>query len=248
MSRSIRFGTALAAFALFTTFSTVAAPAARAADKNIEVDLPNFESGNDLSEVSSEDIAPFDRVSRPNQVEITASSWVPVGLSLPSRVDGVSTFHSAGVPMFGAAIVSPVGEPGRAIELLFRSGISALRVERDGLSSYTGTLQRTTQNLFLVPIQLGIEARPKKLHWKALGLFGSASALPVLALTQRSAFDEGKTYFGLGGEMALGAESSLGWMGLGTSSLLIEAHSSLGVLNGDILRASGVRAGLRVQL
>ncbi len=242
MSHSIRFGAALAVIALF------ASPLVRASDKNIEVDLPNFESGNDLSDVASEDIGPFDRVSRPNQVEVSASTWVPVGLNLPSRVEGVSSFRSAGLPMFGAAILSPVGEPGRAVELLFRSGISALRVERDGLSSFTGTFQRTTQNLFLVPIQLGLEARPKKLHWKAIGFFGSASALPVLALTQRSAFDEGKTYFGLGGEMALGAESSLKWMGLSASSLLLEAHSSLGILNSEILKATGIRAGLRVQL
>ena len=70
----------------------------------------------------------------------------------------------------------------------------------------------------------------------------------MLALTQRSAFDEGKTYFGLGGEMALGAESSLKWMGLSASSLLLEAHSSLGILNSEILKATGIRAGLRVQL
>ena len=118
------------------------------------------------------------------------------------------------------------------------------------MASFTGPAAPTTQNMYILPIQFGIEARPKRLRWKWTGLYGGASLLPLLALTQRSAIDEGKTFFGLAGEVNLGVENSLGWVAsaLSSSSVMLEGHGSAGTLSGEIFKAVGVRAGLRVRL
>lgn len=217
--------------------------------RGVQVDLPTWESAGEISEFE-EQPGSFRAVDRPSYVELHTSSWVPNQLALPSRVQGTSTFEAGPVPLVGLAFLVPVGDPDRQVDLAFRTGISAIRVERQGYASVTGVPQLSKQNLYLLPVQLGIEARPKRLRWKALSLFASASVVPILALTQRSIFDAGRTYFGLSGEVSVGLESTLGWVNpdLSTASLTIEGHGGAGALSGEILRGGGVRGGVRVRL
>jgi hypothetical protein len=158
--------------------------------------------------------------------------------------------------MLGFGFLSPSGQWGDSVDVSVRTLLSAVQLQREGVVAGVEGSRLLQQRMVVLPIQLGLQARPRALRWRDVGLYSGLSVASLLALTQGNALAEGRTFLGFSSELSFGVEAELSafWRNVAlpgfsrVSSLALEGHLSGGTLRGELLQASGVRAGLRVAL
>jgi hypothetical protein len=206
--------------------------------KALEMDPPLKDSSSwaELDERMKED------ASAPNEYEFSAAAEYPNGFSPSSRLTDVGGFSSTALPTFGLETYRPTGRSLFSTPLTLKLGVSFSVLNRSALVTGAGVANLTSsQNLYLLPLNVGLEIRPSSLSYKSFHTYFGVAAVPMIGLTDREAFDDGATLLGIGGQVSVGATAKI-TNGL---SLDLGLNAMTGVLGGSRLTEEGVLVGLR---
>jgi hypothetical protein len=229
----------IGAFSALAAFFGACVAQAATSGGNSTVDVPRSELL-----VSSPPAARAERSARPMRLELAASSWVPSSLALDSQVRDASPFRGSGLLGVGLAFHSAPWLEYERFAASAYVGLGFARLKRDGTADFGGVPRPAEQNLYLAQARLGVDGTYGLLP-SILSFYADAGLGPVLAVTERTVFDDGRTALGLPIEMGAGLGTDLQWVW----GALQGAQLRAGVIatTGEF-RGTGLRAGLSVPL
>ena len=180
-------------------------------------------------------------------VEVGLSSWAPSHFTLPAQVGSEVGFERAVLP---AIHVNYLMQGNGAHTFNYKMGLSGMGMSRTTQFTSGGFSNEVSQTLTLVSARIGAEYLPLFLRSNTLEPYFSGSILPSAAITGRSVFESGSTYFGFPVEFGVGTHIRLSVLGIEADRAdfdlgLIE---TIGKINSASMNGFGVNGGLRVRL
>lgn len=183
-------------------------------------------------------------------LEFDVSSWNPSSLTLNSELPSASAFSGSGLPYLSAAYVDSPILRGKAGTLSLRGGVSLFHLERTGTVEVPGAPEDYVQGAYIIPVELGVEARPSVLQWRKAQVYFDAGILPTLMLTERSPFDDGRTLFGLPARFLVGGSYDVrGLLPVSTPTFFeLGVSQTVGSVSEGSMNGTGILAGVRVAI
>jgi hypothetical protein len=187
----------------------------------------------------------------PSEFGVSLAHWAPL-LSLPSQIKdvGVFTSHAAinGVEL--AYTSSPWINSARfELRSSFAFGFSSL-VRTGQIKLTSGIQKKVDQDLYLICSSLGLESRYH--FWPRAGLSASIGlgALPLAALTNRTAVADEESYYSLGAQADLNIVWKLKTLGsnLAPFSIQLKMAQRFGKVSDQSYTSLSTFAGARMEL
>ena len=229
------------AFILILVLTSVSAHAEDTQVRHVRVPL-NFQTA--AKNLPQEEAPPA-----PSYLGFGASSWIPSNLDLSSRLSDAQPFERGAIPYLSAQWIGPSFFQGKRASLSPRVGLGFADLKRTGTYDYAGTAKSREQEAYLLPAEFGVEAAPTALSGKIAQAYFGASAMPMVLITARSEFDDGRGMFGLAAKFDVGANFAIGRLA-GTQPVLInvELLTTLGRISEGGLNGTGIQAGARFSI
>jgi hypothetical protein len=178
-------------------------------------------------------------------LEFGVSSWSPSNLQLGTRAAVTSPFQTDGLPNLNFAFTSAPIVQGKAGALMIRAGLGLSSLQRTG--SATDDSSSMTQGLLMIPLEVGVQYQPSFLVWRNFSGYVAESAMPTLALTERSIYDDGTTSLGIASKTLLGVQADLSrWTGQIHAALDVNFNVTAGSVSGGSLYGTGIGAGVQI--
>jgi hypothetical protein len=180
-------------------------------------------------------------------LEMGLSSWLPGNFSLPSAINTTSSLGRGDLPLIYLNTSAPLKLfPGLKSVL----GLNFVQLDRDGTVDPSGNGTTITQTVDMLSARIGVEYTPPRMSSYNVVPYATLAVLPTLAGASRSAFTSGSLYFGVPGEVGLGARVKMKKLGIPWDG----ADFDLGVTGTDgtvdhsNIAGFGINAGVRFVL
>jgi hypothetical protein len=203
-----------------------------------DINIPMTRSQLD-AEVSMEQ-AQRERSERPvGSLEAGVSSWQPSDLRVFSRLSDPSDFSLAGPPQINLNAVTPLGR-----EFNLKLGAGFLALERTATLTAAGQSADQSQTIYITSARLGGEYAPRALATTYLRPYLTATVIPSLLVTGRTALNDGESLFGVPFEVGGGTLIHV----LESLDLNLSVQEVLGKIKDSNMNGFGLSAGVRVPL
>jgi hypothetical protein len=235
--------------ALLGAIAAYAAP-----DGDYEIAIPrsqlNRDQGAEPVSVTTRTLWSEPRYGEGARIELSASSWVPTRLRVPTHLDDASGFTGSGVPQVSLTFLSsPVVRMGRfSTQLLAGAAFQMLTRKGTYSSNVTASVRPIEESLYLIPVRLGADAK-LELHSLA-SLYSELAIVPVAGFTTRTLFDEGRTTLGIPLQVSLGLTHDLRWLSTSLQWMQLKAgaDATASFLTDSDFSAVGAHAALSFPL
>ncbi|HEX4924241.1 MAG TPA: hypothetical protein VFV50_09145 [Bdellovibrionales bacterium] len=143
----------------------------------------------------------------PDRMAVMLSSFKPKAITLESRISA-SEFEARGLPQVSAAYHLFLGAPGVG-DLYAQAGAGYQSFERHGNVGVSTVQFSSNQQLYMIPMRVGLALEPRALRTGLLRASVGLSALPTLAMTEESAISEDRSYFATAYELSAGLSADI---------------------------------------
>ncbi|MGK5086438.1 hypothetical protein WDW86_02675 [Bdellovibrionota bacterium FG-2] len=184
-------------------------------------------------------------------VQISTTNFTPAQLVWPTQIAGTTSFQSATMPPLSISLL-PLLSKTSSEELRWIAEVSYSLLERQAALNAS----IVSQNVSITSLGVGLEIKPRRLSYKRLSSFASASLQPTMISAASSALGSAASDFGISAMIKTGIQGNLPLnlqaVGVSQSFLtlgggaVVPIPQRVGGLSG--LEGVGILAGIRMEV